>query len=540
MSTAKRASLCKIAAAAGLFILAGFFRQAERTLPSLPSAACFLSTNLIHIALALAWGVSISRRILNKRVRGYLLLSCGMAVLWLLLRAMKYRYFGSDLVARHLWYLYYVPQTFAPLFSLMAALCLGRDENAPSGRAWRLMYIPATLLCAGILTNDLHQLAFRFSKNMLDWDSDYTHGPLYFIAMSWSIALLLIAVGIIYRKCRISESRSRAWIPLCAFIAGFALSFLSFANIYTFHKLPECICLTFAALWESCLQIGLLPTNDSYLSFFAESSVAAQITDRNALVLYRAKAAPQLTQAQMLAAQEGAIPLGADLRLQSAPVHGGRVYWVDSVARVNRIKEQLQEIHAQLSEENELVRAETELKRQRAQIDEKNRLYDHIATLLAPQLDRMDALLSHKEPDLKRLCVLGAYVKRRSNLALICDGRALVAADELTHCIRESLEYLTICGVACALHQVGEGKICASSVQAAYDFFEAAVEAALPTLSALMVRLDCREALSLRLIAEAAAGIPTAGDWANLGTLTVDMSDGAPCMTLVLPKEARE
>ena len=97
MSTAKRASLCKIAAAAGLFILAGFFRQAERTLPPLPSAACFLSTNLIHIALALAWGVSISRRILNKRVRGYLLLSCGMAVLWLLLRAMKYRYFGSDL-----------------------------------------------------------------------------------------------------------------------------------------------------------------------------------------------------------------------------------------------------------------------------------------------------------------------------------------------------------------------------------------------------------------------------------------------------------
>ena len=77
--------------------------------------------------------------------------------------------------------------------------------------------------------------------------------------MAWTIALLLITGTIIYRKCRVFESRKYAWVPLGIFLGGFALCALSFAEIYTFHKMPECFCLTFAAFWESCLQVGLLP-----------------------------------------------------------------------------------------------------------------------------------------------------------------------------------------------------------------------------------------------------------------------------------------
>lgn len=63
-----------------------------------------------------------------------------------------------------------------------------------------------------------------------------------------SAASLLLATGIVvFRKCRVSESRQYAWVPPCVFLAGFALCALSFANIYTFHKMPECFCLTFAA-----------------------------------------------------------------------------------------------------------------------------------------------------------------------------------------------------------------------------------------------------------------------------------------------------
>ena len=533
MAAAKRKSVAKLCLALGLFVLAGFFRQMDRLSAPLPSAACFLLTNLIYIGLAMAWGFSISRRTLHRDDRRWLLLGCAMAVLWLFLRAVKYRFFSDDTITRHLWYLYYVPQILAPLFSLFAALQLGRREGDALSRKWYLLFIPAVLLIGGVLTNDLHQLVFRAVPGAATLETDYTHGWMYYLAMTWIVGLLLATGIIVYRKCRVSESRRYAWIPLCVFLGGFALCALSFANIYTFHKMPECFCLTFAAFWESCLQVGLLPTNGYYRYFFSESTVAAQIVNGRGEPVYRAKNAPNLTSDQLEAAACESILLNADTRLQSASLQDGRVYWLEDISKINRIQAQLAEINARLSEENELIQAENELKRQRAQIEEQNRLMDAMLSLVQPQLLAINRLLSDKSAQsLKRICILGAYVKRRVNLALICDKKMVVPVDELAHCIRESLTYLTQYGAVCALHQEGRGSVSSREAQTAYDFFEDCLEAALPSLSALMVRLECGERFSIRLMLEDAAGLPNVDQYRTLGKLTIDDADGALCATL--------
>ena len=533
MAAAKRKSVAKLCLALGLFVLAGFFRQMDRLAAPLPSAACFLLTNLIYIGLAMAWGFSISRRTLHRDDRRWLLLGCAMAVLWLFLRAVKYRFFSDDAITRHLWYLYYVPQILAPLFSLFAALQLGRREGDALSRKWYLLFIPAVLLIGGVLTNDLHQLVFRAVPGAATLETDYTHGWMYYLAMTWIVGLLLATGIIVYRKCRVSESRRYAWIPLCIFLGGFALCALSFANIYTFHKMPECFCLTFAAFWESCLQVGLLPTNGHYRFFFSESTVAAQIVNGRGEPVYRAKNAPNLTPDQLEAAACESILLNADTRLQSAPVQDGRVYWLEDISKINRIQAQLAEINAQLSEENELIQAENELKRQRAQIEEQNRLMDAMLSLVQPQLLAINRLLSDKSAQsLKHICILGAYIKRRVNLALICDKKMVVPVDELAHCIRESLTYLTQYGAVCARHQEGRGSVSSREAQTAYDFFEDCLEAALPSLSALMVRLECGERFSIRLMLEDAAGLPNVDQYRTLGKLTIDDADGALCATL--------
>ena len=533
MAAASRKPIAKLCLALGLFILAGVFRQMDRLAAPLPSAVYFLLTNLIYIGLAMAWGFSISRRSLHRNDRRWLLLGCTMAVLWLFLRAVKYRFFSDDTITRHLWYCYYVPQILAPLFSLFAALQLGRREGDALSRKWYLLFIPAALLIGGILTNDLHQMAFRAAPGAVTLEADYTHGRVYYLAMTWIVALLLATGIIVYRKCRVSESRRYAWVPLCVFLGGFALCSLSFANIYTFHKMPECFCLTFAAFWESCLQVGLLPTNGHYRYFFSESTVAAQIVDGQGCPVYRAKNAPNLTPNQLEAGARESILLNTDTRLQSVPVQDGRVYWVEDIAKINRIQAQLAEINAQLSEENELIQAENELKRQRAQTEEKNRLMDEMIALVRPQLHQINRLLEEESvQNLKHVCLLGAYVKRRVNLALICDKKAAVLADELAHCIRESLTYLTQYGAVCTLHQDGRGDVNSRDVQTAYDFFEDCLETALPTLSALMVRVECGERFSVRLMLEDAAGLPNVDKYRTLGKLTIDDADGELCATL--------
>ena len=534
MNVIKRKTTAKLCLALGLFILAGFFRQIDYELPPLPAAVCFMLTNLIYIGLAIAWGFSISSRILHRNVRRYLLMGCAMAVLWMYLRAVKYRFFLTDPdITRHLWYLYYVPQILAPLFSLFAALELGRREGDAICSRWLLLLIPATLLICGVLTNDLHQMVFRAVPGAATLEADYTHGWLYFLVMAWTIALLFITGTIIYRKCRVLESRQYAWVPLSVFLSGFALCALSFANIYTFHKMPECFCLTFAALWESCLQVGLLPTNSHYRYFFSESTIAAQIVDRQGHPIYRAKNASALSPDQLAAAAREPILLDANTRLQSAPIQDGRVYWVEDITKINRIREQLAEINAQLSEENELIQAENALKRQRAQIEEKNRLMDAMTGLVQPQLQQINRLLEDVgAKNLKSVCLLGAYVKRRVNLALICEKKAAVPVEELTHCIRESLAYLTQYGVVCALHQEGSGNVGSRAARLAYDYFEDCLEAALPSFTALMVRVECGERFSIRLMMEDASGLPDADKYAQLGQITTDNADGELCVTL--------
>ena len=79
-----------------------------------------------------------------------------MTVVWLFLLAVKYRFFVDDDVTRYLWYLYYVPQVLAPLFSLYAALQIGRREDEPFLRRWYWLFVPAALRIGGILTNDWH------------------------------------------------------------------------------------------------------------------------------------------------------------------------------------------------------------------------------------------------------------------------------------------------------------------------------------------------------------------------------------------------
>lgn len=217
----RRKTITEVCVIGGLFVLAGCLRMADRVLPPLPSAICFLLTNLLYMGLAMAWGFSISHRVLQRSVRLNLLLGCGLAMLWLFMRAVKYRFFGSGTVGRYLWYSYYIPLILAPLLSFYAALGVGRQDEERLPHAWYALLIPAGLLIAGVLSNDVHQLAFRFAQS--PEKGSYTHGALYTLVMIWGVGWMTAAVAMIFSKCRVLENRKKAWIPVCVFAGGWML-----------------------------------------------------------------------------------------------------------------------------------------------------------------------------------------------------------------------------------------------------------------------------------------------------------------------------
>jgi hypothetical protein len=501
------------------FLLAGFLRLATLRVGAGHSGAPLAAmVPTIYVGLLIAWIISLGWRILDGGIRRLLIASACLMVFYMLIRTAKYQFFSNqDFILRHLWYGYYIPMTAIPLLQFLAALRVGRHDQRPMDARWHLLFIPAALLMAGILTNDLHQFAFRFQPGLINWDRAYSRGALYIAVVIWNALLLLSALAVVVDRCRVEKSRKGVWMPFTALLIGAVYMVWGltehFASAMKLFQMPEVFCFMFVAFLELSIQVGLIPSNAGHADFFGISTVAAQIVGERGDVFYRSRNAPPLTPAQMAAAANAPILIDPDTRLHSRPIQAGRIYWTDDLTAVHGLNAQLVEIGGTLAEENQLIQVENQIKRQQAQLAEQNRLYDGMARMAASQLDQMAQILSGLTPgaaDFSRrighACVLNAYIKRRGNLMLIAEDEPAVHAAELSHCIRESMDCLRAYGALCSFQDDARGKLSAEKAMLAYDFFEAVVEAALPGITSLMVHLAAQDgALTLRMSMEDAS-----------------------------------
>lgn len=463
--------------------------------------AFFLAVrNMIHISLLLSWCVSLRRRIINVQVRRSVVAVGLLMAFWLTAKAVKYE-FVSDrtfFLGRYIWYSYYIPMILIPLLGVFIIDHIGKQEGYRNPRWMNILYIPAFAILAGIFTNDLHQLAFTFPKGIELFDSEYGYGPVYFAAMAWFVLLGIYFVVMLLRKSRVPGSKSAQKLP--AVIMGGAVVFwiLYCLGVFRSCDLTVVDCLIIALLMESAVQSGLIPSNTNYHEMFRASTVAAQIVNEDYQPCFVSASAVPLKEQDMKQAEQQPLRIENTI-LHSKPVRAGHVLWLDDVTRINEMMERLQDTQMQLGRQNELLQAELELKEQQAQTDEKSRLYDRIAEEVAPQLTKMEALLEDTDGDpmqirtaMAKMSTIGSYVKRRGNLLLLGENERPVSARELEFCIRESLDNLQLTSVYTMLEARCEDEVRLEYIIAAYDFYERLVERLLDRITAMMVRLSCK------------------------------------------------
>ncbi len=497
------------------------------------------SATLFLLAMAIALLLHFSERIIDRELRGCLTAIAAMLTFWILLRGAKYIAFQeTEIIARHIWYLYYLPMLMIPQLSLYAALAVNRrpEEKTPPLKATLAVTIGLILL---VLTNDLHGLVFRFQPGFLNWDADYTRGPLFFAVYLWLVLLLTAAMVILFHRCRLSESRRMIWIPVLPVAAGalylvlYALDLWPRPNGILFGQFPEAVSFSLAGMWISLINIGAIPSNEGYGELFEASHLAAQITDRRFQTVYRSAGAAVLSPEQYRSV-ETLMP-DKNTRLHRRPVQGGFVFWQDDITALNQIHAELEAVHEQLAEEAELLRLENALKEKRLQIEEKTRVYDEIAARVLPQSKRIAALCAEArenparfEKNMQQVCLLGTFIKRCANLSLLASEKETAATDELHLAILESLRQVRAMNIPAEAFCGENILLSARSLLAAYIAFETLLEQALPTLTGITAVLSGAE---LKLTLEGAEvllpeGIPA--------TLTAE--DGISYVRLALGK----
>jgi len=199
------------------------------------------SSNTLSAVMVLLWMTEIERRVLHRTVRR-LLTSCGtFLVLFFLLQTFKYIFpDAGTAVHRYAEYGYQIPLSFAAMLSFLASQGIGRNpEQNESIDRWRWLIVPCLLLSLGFLSNDLHGLAYRLTRDTL---GALLTGMAYFI-------LYFLNGG---HPLNLGPLR------------------FQFPNVYA-------AMLVF--FWMSCLQTGLLPSNGAYADLFSHATVRAAITD---------------------------------------------------------------------------------------------------------------------------------------------------------------------------------------------------------------------------------------------------------------------
>ncbi len=144
--------------------------------------------SLIYIFMFLIWGITLRNRIVQIQAKRFMTSIAGLIVFWVAIRSVKFVIAQSPFAVRMLWYMYYIPMIFIPMFALLVALSLGKPENYRLPGVTSLLYVASVLMVIFVLTNDLHCLVFRFPGEREMWDDrDYSYAGGYYIVAGYML-----------------------------------------------------------------------------------------------------------------------------------------------------------------------------------------------------------------------------------------------------------------------------------------------------------------------------------------------------------------
>ena len=459
---------------------------------------------LIYIGLLAAWGISVQTRIIQTQVRRYLLVIAGLMLLWLTLRTVKYNTYHMT-AERFLWYGYYLPMLFIPVLAVLVALSLGKPENYRLPKWTHFLYLPSALLFLLVLTNDLHQLVFFFPTGVLS-TREYDYGIGYYVVLAWMVLCAATALVIILAKCRIPQSRRYLWLPVVPFALALGYCAAYIKGVYWVWllagDLTVSMCLIITAIFESCIQCSLIQSNTHYAELFHASTIGALITDRDFSVACAAENARSVDSQTLMAAAESPVVTADGIRISEAPIRWGHVFWEDDISPMLAVLKELDDTREELQSYGSILQAENAQKARRKKLEEQERLYRTMQEKAAAPAVRLSnlakALQGVQDADAARfllwkMTVIGAYLKRRSNLIFLADRDGMVPVSEVALCLNESMDNLRLHVRRCASRLDFEGELRLETAAALYDFFEAAIELAMDDLSGAAANVTRKE-----------------------------------------------
>ena len=455
----------------------------------------------LYLLLFALWGYSLDRRIIQTQALHCMRLTAALMLVWLVLRTLKYEVVTDITVARYIWYLYYLPMLFIPLFGVYIALSLGKSEKYRlTGRVVALAAIPAILFSL-VITNDLHQQIFAFNSGIPGRPDNYSyhHRYLYFICLGWMVGCMIFSLIRLLKKSRIKNGGKKSLMPFiigCITILYGILYLTGLSAVrWWFGDMNVMFCLLYAAIYESCIRCRMIQSNTGYVELFEAATLAAVIMDRSGNAVIRSRAADE----DMICPQDGTPIIRPDgTRISSAPINGGYVVWKDNVRPLTELRAQLSENKAQIKNNKEKLQEAYLIQKKLHELTEKRRIYDKLDLMYGNQINRIGQLLKqceNTETDevhniLKRILLLGTYIKRSANLYFLSLEHELLSQQDIRLTVDEAVRVMNVCGTECSVVYYMTKPMHSEEVTRLFNLLKTVVETAVDGLDSMFICLS--------------------------------------------------
>lgn len=396
-----------------------------------------------YVFLFLLWGVSIYNRVTQKFMRIWLYLEGSVMLLGLTLRFLQDTFWFRNILLMRISGLC-IAATILPflLLGMYASLGIGQNDQYFMDYKWFGFLIPVLASTYMILTDERSHFVFFIDPAEQQPNLSFHPGIGFFVLFAIGYVMMILRVLIIYSRNRNIHGKGimRIVIPFFEPIVMllftldyflFSLGIVPWLEGKEILELYAKIYLVEVLTWEFYIFMGLVPVNMEYRSILENATVGMQILSGSEKILSKS-AVPVSAQTIKELEKSDFVTLGDGKELHMQALSDGTFLWYTDTSRLRKTIEDLENSVEQLSQQSTILEEELRARNNMAKTQAQNRIYDELTSEVFVQLQKMKELIHRQDSGdddaetMRKLCLLGTYVKRRCNLKLILLGMGTI------------------------------------------------------------------------------------------------------------------
>ena len=374
---------------------------------------------------------------------------------WLTVRVIKWEVRLGIAASRYLWYSYYLCELLLVFFFTWLSMYFLRDEK--DGNVKKRLKILGGMdagIILMVMTNDLHQLMFRFLGYEMA-ENRFVYGPLFYVVMGLLFIQMFFAVARLVRK---TMRTADSWRLLP--IAAVMIAYMVFAVMYAVSLPPFqrtdftlVTVISVIGLMQLFLINRLLPVNTRYEDFFHASTLAMQIMDKKGREVFASELAEPLSEEIRDRLMAGEQRLQNNERMLYADrIPGGVMVYEEDIGSLQKVYDETAETVRKLRFANDILEKERAVSYEKEYLNYRSSLFDMLEKEISGMLERVSVLVGElKEEDSfeKRtmIALLVCRIKRHASLFFLSKSSRTMKSDELIVYFDELGEIISLAGV---------------------------------------------------------------------------------------------